>query len=152
MRSEQHAEASAPKVVAVEDNPADVRLVEEGVEALGEDIDLDVYNSGRQAVERLSAIDSDAPEMHPDLVLLDLNLPGKSGVEVLKSIRTETPFQEVPVIVVSSSENETDIKRVYESSANAYVIKPSDPDEYIQAVAAAIDFWVLKVTRVPTDD
>lgn len=150
--SDRSVEMSTPRLFAIEDNPADVRLLKEGVDAAGVDLDLNVINSGGEAIERLTAIDPDSPEVKPDLVFLDLNLPGKSGFDVLESIRTETAFQDVPVVVISSSENSDDIRRVYESAANAYVTKPADPDEYIQMIEAAIDFWITNVTLSLNDD
>lgn len=150
--TEHQTSESSPLVFAIEDNPADVRLIEEGVDASGIDLEMEVIHSGRRAIEQLTDIDAGAHDSYPDLVLLDLNLPGKSGFEVLATIRTETAFQDVPVVVISSSENWDDIRRVYESSANAYVMKPADPDEYIQMVDAAIEFWITTVTPSPTND
>jgi CheY-like chemotaxis protein len=86
------------------------------------------------------------------LILLDLNLPGKSGVDVLQTVRDESRFSSVPVVVVSSSENPDDIRRVYERSANAYVTKPTDPDEYIQMIVATVRFWIATVNTQTTDD
>ena len=142
-------ERSDPLVYAIEDNPADIRLVEEGIHAARIDLALETIHSGQKAIERLSEIDHDEEHRHPDLILLDLNLPGRSGFDVLETVRNESAFQEVPIVVVSSSENPEDIRRVYESLANAYVTKPADPDEYIQMIDAAIDFWVSNVTSSP---
>lgn len=150
--SNQSAEMSVPKVISIEDNPADVRLVEEGIEATGIDLHLEVIHSGGQAIEQLRAIDSESPAAYPDLILLDLNLPDKSGFDVLQTIRTETEFQEVPVVVISSSKDSADIRRVYDLSANAYVMKPVDPDEYIQMIKATINFWILRSTRLHNHD
>lgn len=135
-----------PRVIAIEDNPADARLAREGVKTVETELDFQVHNSGAEAIERLKAIDPEPQAAHPDLILLDLNLPGKSGFEVLTAIRTETAFQHVPVVVVSSSENRSDIRRVYELSGNAYVVKPVDPDEYIEMIGAIVDFWTLNAT------
>ena len=139
------------RVVAIEDNPADIRLVEEGIDAIELELDLQVYNSGERASEELQSIDADDSVAHPDLILLDLNLPGKSGFDILRSIRTETAFQNVPFVVVSSSKNSSDMRRVYGLSANAYVVKPSDPDEYITMVGTTIDFWTHHATN-PSHD
>lgn len=144
------SETSAPRVFAIEDNPADARLVKEGADDAEVDLDLQIIHNGRQAIDRLTAIEPTEPGTHPDLILLDLNLPGKSGFEVLSAVRNETAFPDVPVIAVSSSENPEDVKRVYELSANAYVTKPADPDEYIRMIHAAVDFWIANVTRSPT--
>jgi|APHM01.1.fsa_nt_gi FOG: CheY-like receiver len=136
------ADSADPRVIAVEDNPADVRLLQEGIDATGIDLTLTVYNSGRQAAETLTGIAPDAVDEHPDLVLMDLNLPGRTGLELLELIRTDTAFQDVPVVIVSSSENPTDINRAYEQAANAYATKPADPDEHIRMIDATIEFWI----------
>lgn len=130
-----------PRVCAIEDNPADIRLVEEGIDSADIALDLAVRNNGRQAIEWLTGLDGET-STHPELVLLDLNLPGKSGFEVLDIIRTETPFQDVPVVIVSSSQDRNDVGRAYELAANAYVTKPKDPDEYIRMVESAVNFWI----------
>lgn len=143
---------STPRVLVIEDNPADVRLIEEGVATAGIELDLQVYNSGNRAIEQLEAVDTDAVAMHPNLVLLDLNLPGKSGFDVLAFVRSETVFQDVPVVVVSSSENPDDVARVYDAAANAFVTKPTDPDEFISMIGSAIEFWLTNGTSRPTHE
>lgn len=150
--TDRQAASKTPLVFVIEDNPADVRLVEEGAEAAGADLDLRIIKNGQEAIEQLVGIEPGARDQYPDLILLDLNLPGKSGFDVLEMIRSETTFQDVPVVVVSSSENSDDVRSVYASDANAYVMKPADPDEYIQMVTTAIDFWIATVTRFPNDD
>lgn len=135
-------DAAVPRVIAVEDNPADVRLLREGVDAAEIELELTVYNSGRDAADSMAAIAPDTPDEHPDLILLDLNVPGRSGFELLELIRTDTAFQQVPVVIVSSSENPADIDRAYELAANAFATKPADPDEYIRMIDATIEFWI----------
>ena len=141
-----------PRVVAVEDNPADVRLIKEGVAAAGVELALTVYNSGRTAADRFRAIDAETPADHPDLTLLDLNLPGASGLELLTLVRTETPFPGVPVVIISSSESRDDINRAYEHAANAYVTKPTDPDNYIDMIDATIEFWITTAANSPANE
>jgi Response regulators consisting of a CheY-like receiver domain and a winged-helix DNA-binding domain len=142
---------ATPLVVSVEDNPADVRLIEEGVAAVGGDIELRVFNNGLRAVEELTG-DGDLPVESIKLLLLDLNIPGKSGLEILRLLREDPQYDTVPIVTVSSSENPEDIRRVYDASANAYLTKPDDPDEFIQAIAAAVRFWMLSLTNTPTHD
>jgi chemotaxis family two-component system response regulator Rcp1 len=145
----EQLDATVPLVCVVEDNPADVRLIEEGLDAAAVDVNLEVYNNGRSAMEWVTGFDADSAAPHPALVLLDLNLPGTSGFEVLTAIRTETPFPDAPVVIVSSSENPDAVERAYESNANAYITKPADPDEYIRMIDAAVDFWIA---NQPTND
>ncbi|ESS03321.1 MAG: HoxA-like transcriptional regulator [uncultured archaeon A07HR67] len=141
-----------PRVIAVEDNPADVRLVTEGIDHAGTEVDLRVINSGQRAINRFTTIDADAPLEHPELILLDLNLPVRSGFAVLNSIRNQTTFQDVPVVVVSGSMDRTDITRVYERSGNAYVTKPADPDDYIETISAIVEFWIPPGGRLIPND
>lgn len=141
MSDHQHPE-STPLVSVIEDNPRDVRLIEEGTDSSSIDPELSVIRSGQRAVDQLTSLDETAQDRYPNLVLLDLNLPGKSGFDVLSAIREESSIPDVPVVVVSSSESGDDIRRVYDSAANAYVRKPSDPDEYIQMVDVALSFWI----------
>lgn len=145
-------ESTVPHVIAVEDNPADVRLMEEGFDAAEVEATLSVYNSGRAAADQLRSIDAERPDDHPDLIFLDLNLPGKSGLDLLTLVRAETPFPDVPVVIISSSESREDINRAYEHAANAYVTKPTDPDNYIDMIDATIDFWITTATRSPANE
>lgn len=143
---------SVPHVFAIEDNPADVRLVKEGVDAADIELTLRVLNSGQQAADQLMSIDAESPEDHPDLILIDLNLPGKSGFDLLEVVRNESAFENAPVVIVSSSENSDDINRSYELSANAYVTKPSDPDEYIEMIDATVNFWIATATQPASNE
>jgi len=136
-----------PRLVVVEDNPADVRLTKEGVAAAGVELDLQVLNSGQEAIDYFAAVADDDPRNHPNLILLDLNLPGKSGFEVLATVRAEPVFRETPAVVISSSETRDDIARAYDLSANAYVTKPADPDDYIAMIDATVDFWITTTTQ-----
>lgn len=131
---------SLPVVLAIEDNPGDVRLIKEGVAAADPEIELRVQNNGSQAIEWLT--DETQSRERLGLILLDLNLPGKSGFDVLQAVREGPQYRGMPVVVVSSSEDPADVRRVYERSANAYVTKPADPDEYVQMIVAAVRFWV----------
>jgi CheY-like chemotaxis protein len=133
--------ASTPRLLAVEDNRADLLLVEQGVEQATTQVELQSIRNGSRAIERLTD-GSDMTAVAPQLILLDLNLPGQSGFEVLRAVRDSDSFSDVPVAVVSSSENPDDVARAYRLGANAYVTKPQDPDDYIQMVVAAIDFWI----------
>jgi Response regulators consisting of a CheY-like receiver domain and a winged-helix DNA-binding domain len=142
---------TTPLVVSVEDNPADVHLIEEGVDNVDGDVELRVFNNGQRAVEELTG-DGDVPVESIQLVLLDLNIPGKSGLEILRLLREDQRYDAVPIVLVSSSENPEDVRRSYDASANAYLTKPTDPDEFIQAIAAAMRFWIPTLTTTNTHD
>jgi CheY-like chemotaxis protein len=136
-------------ILLVEDNPGDVRLMREALSMNGMSKTLNVVEDGEQALLflRRNAPFSDAPR--PDLIFLDLNLPRKDGREVLAEIKTSNEFRQIPVIILTTSESDTDVKRAYELHANCYVKKPTDLDEYLSVVKACESFW-LHVVRLPT--
>jgi two-component system, chemotaxis family, response regulator Rcp1 len=85
----------------------------------------------------------------PDITLLDLNSPKKDGREILKEIKEDNNLRSIPIIVLTSSNSEKDIIRAYSLHANAYVTKPLDLDEYINAVKSIVNFW-FEVVKLPT--
>jgi DNA-binding response OmpR family regulator len=85
-------------------------------------------------------------------VLLDLNLPGKDGHEVLEDIRAAEDLQRIPVIVLTSSKAEEDVVRSYELSTNAYLTKPIGPDEFLELVRSFEEFWFTMVKLPPKPD
>jgi len=87
--------------------------------------------------------------VRPDLILLDLNLPRKDGREVLEEIKADASLRLIPVVVLTSSEAEQDIVRVYNLHANCYVTKPVDLDQFIHVVKSIEDFWFTIVKLPP---
>jgi DNA-binding response OmpR family regulator len=85
----------------------------------------------------------------PDLILLDLKLPLKSGFEVLAEIKADAALQTIPVVVLTSSPLEADVLKSYNIKANAYVIKPVEFEEFLKMVAAIEDFWCSVVSLPP---
>ena len=106
------------KILLIEDNPADIRLMKEGMRSLDSRHQLMVATDGDEAVSLLSK------ESAPDLVLLDINLPRRDGLDLLKGIRSMPAFAATPVIILSSSSNPEEVNRAYLWGANAYVCKP----------------------------
>jgi chemotaxis family two-component system response regulator Rcp1 len=139
---------SLASILLVEDNPGDVRLMREALKANEMSKALSVVEDGEQALFFLkrSGVFADAPR--PDLIFLDLNLPRKDGREVLAEIKSSNDLRRIPVIVLTTSESDVDIKKAYELHANCYVKKPADLDEYLSVVKACESFW-LHVVRLP---
>ena len=135
-------------ILLVEDNPGDVRLTKEAFEDGCIANTLHVVTDGDEALDFLYQRGDHADDPRPDVVLLDLNLPRTNGDEVLAQIRNDDDFPHLPVIVLTSSRAEEDVARSYELDANAYLTKPVDPDEFIQAVRRFKAFW-LDVVRLP---
>lgn len=142
--------ATAPiEVLVVEDSPADVRLTREALK------DARVRNNISVAVDGVDALNflhrrgrhADAPA--PDLILLDLNLPRKDGLEVLQEIKADDYLRRIPVVVLTTSQADQDILRSYQLNANAYVTKPVDLEQFLEVVKSIEGFWlqVVKLTR-----
>jgi two-component system, chemotaxis family, response regulator Rcp1 len=118
-------------VLMVEDNPADVALVQEALKEYSVDCELVVVHDGEKAIQHIGRIDQDEAES-PALVILDLNLPRRHGREVLSAIRGSRKFDSVPVVVLSSSIASRDIAEAEALGATQYVRKPMDLEEYMQ--------------------
>ena len=136
-------------ILLVEDNPGDVRLTQEAFESAGFEHSLYVVPTGDDAIDFLTKRGDDATAPYPNLVLMDLNLPGKNGHEVLRSIRAHPRLSRLPVIMLTSSETSEDIVASYEATANAYLTKPSDFDGFVSLVKALERFWVGQARLPP---
>ena len=142
--------ASRPiEILLVEDNPGDVRLTQEVLKEGKVHNKLSIVENGVQALSFLNKEDGyhDAPT--PDLILLDLNLPKKDGREVLLEIKKDQQLRKIPVVVLTTSQAEEDILKVYDLNANCYVSKPVDLGHFIDVVKSIEDFW-LSIVKLPT--
>jgi CheY-like chemotaxis protein len=109
---------------------------------------LHVVTDGIQAMKFLNSQDNFSDAHRPDLILLDLNLPKKSGREVLQEIKTAPDLLAIPVVILTSSKDDEDIYRSYKLQANCYVTKPVRFDQFVNVVRAIEDFW-FKVVKLP---
>lgn len=140
----------AIEILLVEDNLGDARLTQE---ALRESAGHCRLRHVRDGVEALAYLRREAPfasALRPDLILLDLNLPRKDGLEVLAEIKTDDRLRRIPVIVLSASESEDDILRAYDLKTNCFVSKPPGLDEFIAAIRSIAGFW-LAVVKLPVE-
>ena len=135
------------EILLVEDNPADVVLMQEALYEIKSDCELSVTTCGEDALVRLRSARS-----LPDLVILDLNLPGKHGTVVLEEMKTDPKMRHVPVIVLSSSGDQRDVKAVYDRNGNCFVRKPGEYDEFVEVMNRLEKFWMHTAFLVPHDD
>lgn len=133
-------------ILLVEDNPLDARATFSAARKLEMTATIEVVADGQAALDLLRA--DRPPGHHPGLVLLDLNLPGKNGHEVLAEIRSDPLLRATPVVVLTTSTNEDDIVQAYRRGANAYVMKPAGLDGWLRVLATINEFW-LSVARLP---
>lgn len=144
--SPRHAPA---EILLVEDSAADVRLTREALADAKLINNLHVAADGEQAMAFLRREGPYARAARPDLVLLDLNLPKKDGLEVLAEIKTDPLLMHIPVVVLTTSRAEEDVLRSYSLHANAYVAKPVGFSEFITAIKSLEGFWLAVVTLPP---
>ena len=144
--------AGSADILLVEDNPGDVRLTQEAFDEAQIDGELHVATDGEDALDFLYCRGAHADTPAPDLVLLDLNLPKRSGIEVLEEIRNDPDLQRTPVIVLTGSKAPEDVTRCYELHSNAYLTKPVDPDEFVELVEAFETFWLRLAQLPPTPE
>ncbi|HEX9097281.1 MAG TPA: response regulator [Candidatus Dormibacteraeota bacterium] len=137
------------RILLVEDNPGDVRLTREALKEAKFRNTVQVVGDGVEALAYLHQQGQYSGAIRPHLIMLDLNLPRMDGREVLAAIKKDADLRRIPVVVLSSSEAETDIARAYELHANAYVTKPVDIDHFLQVVKAIEEFWV-EIVKLPS--
>lgn len=136
----------AIKVLLIEDNPGDVRLLEEAFKELDANILIQVARDGAEGLDMVFQPPAPPRPGSPDLILLDLNLPKVNGHDVLARIKGDPATSQIPVIVLTSSRAESDIRRAYQAHANAYLKKPSTLDGLIAAAKHIKNFWMETAT------
>ena len=134
------------QVLLVDDSPADVRLTREALSEGKISSELNVVGDGVEALRFLRRQGAYANVPRPDLVLLDLNLPRKSGREVLEEIKSDPDLRRIPVMVLTTSRADEDLNVAYSLHANCYVRKPVNLDEFLDVVRSIEQFWFTIVT------
>jgi len=137
------------EILLVEDSPSDARLT---IETLKDGRLLNSVHhvtNGEEAVAflRRESQYQDAPR--PDIVLLDINLPRKSGLEVLGEVKADPDLRSIPVVILSTSNHEKDVLSAYGLNANCYITKPVDLEKFIEVVKSVDHFWVNIVALPP---
>jgi CheY-like chemotaxis protein len=136
------------EILLVEDDLADVRLVEEGLRESDVPSNLNVVQDGIRALAYLRGEEPYSAALLPDLILLDLKMPKKGGLEVLKEIKDDSILRRIPVIVLTTSDDPNDILRSYDLQASFYITKPENLDEFERFMGLVRDFC-LTVVRLP---
>lgn len=136
------------EILLVEDNPGDVELTREAFAEGKVHNRLHVVGDGVEAMRFLRQEEPYAQSPRPDIILLDLNLPKKSGLEVLAELKADPDLRKIPVVILTTSRAEEDIVRSYYNHANCYITKPVDFEQFMKVVRSLEDFW-LAVVRLP---
>ena len=137
------------EILLVEDNPGDVRLTQEALRDAKVRNHIQVAGDGVEALSLLRREGPHAQALRPDLILLDLNLPKKSGREVLEEIKRDESLKHIPVVILTTTQAEQDILESYRLRANAYVTKPVDLEQFLRVVQSIEQFWleIVKLSR-----
>ena len=135
-------------ILLVEDSPGDVRLTREILKLSKIRNVLFEASDGAEALAFLRRQGKYADAPHPDLILLDLNLPKKDGREVLAEIKQDPELRRIPVVILTISKAEEDVLRSYDLHANCYITKPVDLEQFVKIVQSIEDFW-LQIVRLP---
>jgi len=132
------------KILLIEDSEGDILLT---IEALSDSKIVNEVNVLKDGKEAIEFFENNPPaEQLPDLILLDINLPMKSGHEVLAYIKNNVSYRHIAVIMLTTSSSEKDILRAYDSYVNCYITKPIDASDFMDAVIKIEDFWISIVT------
>lgn len=142
------------EILLVEDNPGDVRLTQEALRYARMPNHLSVVRDGEEAIEFLNRRGGYAEAPRPQLILLDLNLPRKSGAQVLEEIKAAPSLRSIPVIILTTSHADDDINDAYDMNANCYISKPVDLDRFLRVIKSIDEFWfsVVLLPRMEIQD
>jgi len=140
--------AELASILLVEDDPGDVMLIRDALAEHKVRNTLSIGSDGVQAMEHVRGQGAYEGVDRPDLVLLDLNLPRKSGAEVLADIKGDPQLSTIPVVVLTTSKSEDDVLRSYQHHANAFITKPLD-FEHFKDIVRQIDEFFIGIVKLP---
>ena len=131
-------------ILLVDDNPRDVELTRAAIARLDLDVEMVAVHDGDQALDYLYRRNEYAnlEKGRPSLILLDLKMPKVNGLEVLNAVKKDPDLLSIPIVVLSSSEQDRDVYQSYGNGANAYVVKPIDFEEFTQTIKTIFTFWL----------
>lgn len=138
------------EILLVEDSPSDANLTIKSFSQAKIANNLHWVKDGETAMDYLLQQNEYTNAFRPDLILLDLNLPGMDGREVLAEVKANSDLKRIPIVILTTSANEEDVLRTYNLNANCYVTKPFDVQQFIQVIQLISNFWLAAV-RLPSE-
>lgn len=132
-------------VLLVEDSPGDVILFRKALSVCSEQVDLHVIHDSETVGDYLHNHDAKFGKPRPDLVILDLSLPKITGLQLLKSIKSNTETMEIPVVILTNSISRKEMREAYRLGASGFIQKSVDMDQYIEAIEIAVHYWARAV-------
>jgi CheY-like chemotaxis protein len=140
------AATAAADILLLSEHADEVQLVRHAVE----NNQLNVVAACEDVLSYLRRTGAYRQASRPDLILLDLDLSDQRGCETLEEIKRDPEFKRIPIVVLAADESYDSIWRVYDLHANAYILKPNEPDEFVRVIRATLGFW-LKLARLPRE-
>lgn len=137
------------EILLVEDNEGDIVLTREAFKESKLHNNLSIVKDGAEALLFLNKEGAYSDVPRPDIILLDLNLPKKTGLEVLNEIKSNPKLKTIPVVILTCSKNENDIWATYSNQANCYITKPVDFNKFINVIRSLNNFW-LDIVKLPS--
>lgn len=138
------------KMLLIEDDLADIELTQNGVNRSQADIDLDWVMDGNSALSYLLQEGDYQQKTHPNLILLDLNLPGIHGLQILESIKNNDTLRMIPVIIFTTSDADLDVQKAYTLGANCFIQKPASLSQYINTMTSISAYWT-EIAKLPNN-
>lgn len=138
-------------MLLVDDNPADIDLIREALGRRTQCLSVNSVNDGARALWFVHRQREYAEAPKPDLVVLDLNLPGKDGREVLRELKSDPKLSKIPVIVFTTSQAASDVLCTYELGANCYLCKPGNLADFTTVVQSMAEFWLSLAILPPKE-
>lgn len=132
------------KILLVEDNEADVKIALRAFEKSGAPVTVRAARNGQEALDFLygrAASDVAEPFARPDLVLLDLNMPRVDGFAVIAAMKSEPALREIPVVIMTTSRNGSDVSRAYQAGVASYLPKPADYADFVRLIGDFCGYW-----------
>ena len=140
------------EILMAEDSPSDAELAKEALKNGMLDVNMNVVTDGEEAINYLFRRGEYKNAARPDLILLDINMPKKSGLEVLALIKQDEDLKRIPVVILTTSEDERDIAKSYEHYASCFITKPVNFQSFQEIVGQLKSFWFTIVTLPPKID
>ncbi len=142
-------EVQPVEILLVEDNPVDVMITKNAFSTARMYCHVHVAEDGEEAMDFLYKRGKHSSAPLPDVILLDLNLPKKDGREILADVKADPDLRQIPVVILTTSEDPQDIWKTYDLQANCFVTKPVDMEQFTKALECLGEFWFTLV-RLPT--
>jgi chemotaxis family two-component system response regulator Rcp1 len=146
-----NAYRKAAEILLVEDNPVDVMVAQDALTEAKMCNVVHVAEDGEEALDFLYRRGKYVDAPRPDLILLDLNLPKKSGTEVLAEIKQDPCLLDIPVVILTTSEAEKDVLTSYSLYANCFITKPVDMEQFTEVIKSIEDFW-FTIVKLPVSE